>query len=1020
VPTDRWLRIQELYLRALELEESQRNAFLESACREDQSLRREVTSLLAQEKNAQRFLESPAIEVVGKMVASEIPPSHGGSNLLGATVSHYRILDKIGGGGMGVVYKAEDIRLHRFVALKFLPDQVARDPQWLGRFQREAQAASALNHPNICTVYDIGEYDGNAFIAMEFLDGRTLKHLIEGRPLQIAQLLPIGIQIADALEAAHASGIVHRDVKPANIFLLKNGTAKLLDFGIAKMTPDSRAERPRSEQVAAKQPQELTGTGVALGTAPYMSPEQVRREDLDRRSDLFSFGVVLYEMATGVQPFRGDNVGATSDAILYLSVASALQLNPKLPPGLAEIVAHALEKDRDERYQNAAEMANHLRKLERDLERGTRPPIGTELLAFWRRKPVRLAACVLFIGALAGSGFFYRSRRSHSLTELDTVVLSDFDNQTGDPVFDDALKQAFATDIAQSPFLNVLADRKISQTLQAMGRSSNQQVTPAVGREICQRVGAKALLGGAISSSGASYVIHLNAIACNSGDRLADVQVEAAGKQDVLKLLGKASSRLREKLGESLDSVEKFGTPIEATTTSLEALNQFSMALRIRIERGSAASIPFLKGAIELDPNFPMAYAILAGMYSNLGQHTLAVEYATKAYQLRDRGTRRESLRITATYFHMTGDLETAVSAYQQWIASYPRDIGAHVNLGVTFADLGQHEKALPEIQEALRLAPDGSSYSNLGWTYVNLNRFDEAKTAFDQALARGQDSADLRMQMYNLAFIRGDKAGMEQQGSWARQHPGTQDGLLSGLSDTEAYYGRLRKARELSQQAIDAALRGEEKEAAALWQMNAAVREAEVGNFEVARKGVAAAMALSQGRDLKIGAALVLATIGDPGARTITDELEKQYPTNTIVKVYWLPTIKALIEMHAGNASRALTELQTAAPYELGLTGTFFINYMYPAYVRGEAYLMSHNGPAAAAEFQNMLDHPGIVTNFVTGALAHLQMARAYGLAGDKKRARAAYQDFFQLWQNADTDTPILKVAKQEYGKLR
>lgn len=1020
MPTERWLRIQELYLHALELDESQRAAFLESTCRQDDSLRREVMSLLAQAKNAERFLESPALEVVGKMVATDILPSHSGSALVGANVSHYRIVDKLGGGGMGVVYKAEDTRLHRFVALKFLPDHVARDPKWLGRFQREAQAASALSHPNICTVYDIGEYDGNAFIAMEFLDGRNLKHLINGRPLPIAQLLPIGIQIADALEAAHASGIVHRDVKPANIFLLKNGNAKLLDFGIAKMSPDAAADHPASEQVQQKRPQDLTGTGIALGTAAYMSPEQVRREELDRRSDLFSFGVVLYEMATGVQPFQADNVDATSDAIQHRSVPSALQLNPKVPPKLAEIAAHALEKDRDKRYQSAAEMANHLRMLERNLERGARRPIGTKLLAVGRRKSVRLAACVLFIGGLVASGFFYRLRRSHSLTELDTVVLSDFDNQTGDPVFDDALKQAFATDIAQSPFLNVIADRKISQTLQAMGRSSNERITPAVGREICQRVGARALLGGAILNSGASYVIHLNAIACNSEDRLADVQVEAARKQDVLNFLGQASSRLREKLGESLDSVEKFGTPIEATTTSLEALNQFNMALRIRIEKGSAASIPFLKGAIELDPNFPMAYAILAGMYSNVGQHTLAVEYATKAYQLRDRGTRRESMRITATYFYMTGELERAVGAYQQWIASYPRDIGAHVNLGVTYADLGQHEKALPQIQEALRLAPDGSSYSNLGWTYINLNRFDEAKTAFDQALARGQDSADLRMEMYNLAFIRGDKAGMEQQARWAAQHPATQDGLLSGLSDTEAYYGRLRKARDLSERAVEAALRGEEKEAAALWQMNAAIREAEVGNAEIARRGVAAALVYSQGRDVKIGAALALAKIGDPGARTMIDELEKQYPTNTIVKVYWLPTVNALIDMHAGTASKAIADLQAAAPYELGLTGTFFINYMYPAYVRGEAFLMEHNGPAAAAEFQKMLDHPGIVTNFVTGSLAHLQIARAYSSIGNKSAAKAQYEDFLQLWKDADADTPVLKAAKKEYAKLR
>jgi len=634
------------------------------------------------------------------------------------------------------------------------------------------------------------------------------------------------------------------------------------------------------------------------------------------------------------------------------------------------------------------------------------------------------AAVVLVAVAIAGA-FYLRSRSATPttkvtpLTEKDTVVLADFDNKTGDTVFDDALKQALGVELEQSPFLNVLSDRKVSETLRMMGRPTNERITVDVGRELCLRTGSKALLGGAISSLGSHYLLAVNAVACNSGDTLAKEQVDAASKEDVLKALSRAATSLRAKLGESLPSVQKFDVPIEATTFSLEALKNYSMGITVGREKGDAPSIPFLKRAIELDPNFPMAYAGLSVRYGNLGQPSLALEYATKAYGLRDRVTEREKLRISATYFRATGELEKESQTYELWIANYPRDFVPHGNLGTIYSSIGQNEKALAEYQEGVRLAPDNVvGYGNLGSTYFGLNRLDEAKATFDQAMARKLDDGGLRVGMYSLAFLRGDSAQMEQQVAWGAGKPGDEDLLLSAQSDTEAYYGRLSKARDFSRRAVDSAVRADSKEAAALWQANAALREAELGDTASAKQGVTAALALSPGRDVKEVAALALARIGDtPQATALVGELQKSYASNALLKLYWLPTINAAIELSKGNSSQVLVYLEAAAPYELQSATT--INYLYPAYVRGQAYLLAHNGTAAVAEFQKLLDHRGIVLNFVTGALAHLQLGRAYAMAGDAAKAKSAYQDFFALWKDADPDIPILKEAKAEYAKL-
>ncbi len=1042
---EKWEQVKELFALALEQEPAERSRFLRQACAGDDRLRVEVESLLSSFDGADTFLEDcPAADLFTKQSRA----------IAGKKIGAYRIVREIGRGGMAVVYLGErdDQSYRKQVAIKMVKPGIDTE-QILQRFRNERQTLAALDHSNIVKLLDGGSTeDGLPYLVMEYVEGLPIDQYCDLHTLSIDERLPLFRQVCSAVQYAHENLVIHRDLKPGNILIAKGGVPRLLDFGIAKLLNPGLSQVPLA-----------TLTNWRPMTPEYASPEQIRGRAITTAADVYSLGVLLFELLTGHRPYRGavgqsllemerlvcetepekpsvvvsrmeekisaDGAAPTIVAPELVSTQRGLrptELRRRLRGDLDTIVLKAIRKEPERRYSSVEEFS-------KDIERYL---TGMPVLArkstiayrggrFLRRHKESLATALtllILVATLVGTSQFLFQHPNPKLTDKDTVVLTDFTNTTGDAVFDETLKQALAVQLGQSPFLNIISEQKLAEALRLMGRQPSDRVSREVARQLCVRTGSKAIVSGSISNLGEEYVIAVSAVGCTSGDTLAQEQQEAGTKQEVLKALGKAASSLRGKLGESLASIQKFDVPLEATTASLEALKAFSMGAAIGGTKGDAESIPFLKRAIELDPNLALAYLYLGNAYGNLGQEKLHTENIKKAYALSARVSERERYKISALYFWLSGDLEQVRQLFEMWGRSYPKEVTPPADLAVIGVSLGQYEKAVTYTLDALRLEPNRTvAYSNLAQCYLALNRLDDAKKAIEQARSRTLETDFLHLPEYELAFLKGDAAEMERQLAWAAGKPQMEDLLLSFQSDTEAYYGRLAKARDFSRRAVDAAVRDNSKENAALWRVNAALREGEFGNTAAAKRDVARALTLAPGRtDVRLFAALTLARIGETArAKQLVKELERDHPSDTLLKRYWLPTIQAALEVNRNNSSQALSLLEPAVPYELATPSELQIGTLFPVYVRGQAQLMAHNGAAAAKEFLKFEDHRGVTVNFPLGALAQLGLARAYALAGDTTKAKTAYQYFFTLWKDADPDIPILKNAKAEYAKL-
>ena len=968
----------------------------------------------------------------------------------GTRLGPYEILAAIGAGGMGEVYLARDTRLERNVAIKLLPAEFTTNAVRVRRFEREAKAASALNHPNIITIYEIGKADRSHYIAAEYIEGATLRQHTAGRRMSLRETLDVAIQIASALSAAHKAGIIHRDIKPDNVMLRPDGYVKVVDFGLVKLA-EKEMLAVGSETSTL---QNTTEPGSVMGTVRYMSPEQARGKPVDSRTDIFSLGVMLYEMITGHSPFEGESIADILAAILHKDPSPLASYSPDVPGELQIVVSNALQKESDERYQTMDELLADLKNLRDELQvqsklessavresiskrpgRGTqtftaeatqttvaesvgispRVTLSLDYILFEIRSHKRAAIVTLAVLIIAGTAAFFYFNRKPVLTEQDTILLADFVNTTGDPIFDGTLKQGLAVQLGQSPFLHLFADVRVRQTLRLMGRSQDERVTAEIGREICERQGLKALIVGEIAPLGSHYVISLEAANGRTGEVLAREQSEAESKEQVLKALSRAASHLREKLGESLGSIQKFDAPLEVTTSSLEALKAFSLGLEQTQSGKFLEAIPFYKRAIELDPKFAYAYGTLAVNYYNTRQPKLAAEYAETAFALRDRMSELEKLRITSFYYaFVTGEVDKGIETVELYKRTYPRDERGPLNLSDRYGMIGQFEKSVAEGQQALALNPNNAiAYWNLADSLNHLSRFSEAKEICEQAIAQKLDTIALHYFLYQIAFAGGDASAMQQQLTWAS---GRLDAYmaLDWQNASAAFAGRWRRAQDFSRRSIDLAERSDAKEVAARYAAEAALRGAVFGQCAQTRAAVAQSMTLERNQVSLTRSALALALCGEVSqAQSLIEELAKRYPRDTLVNRLWLLAIRAALELQRHNPTEAIQSLEAARRYEAAAE-------FWPQYVRGQAYLSMKSGSEAAAEFQKILDHRGEATLSALYPLAHLGLARASALTGDVEKCRKEYQDFFALWKDADADLQVLTEAKKQYDSLK
>jgi eukaryotic-like serine/threonine-protein kinase len=953
---DRFRQIEALFHSAREASGDARVALLAQT---DPELRREVESLLAREND--RMILDPSGPLPDDLTFLRA----------GTVLGPYQIESKLGEGGMGEVFRAVDTRLGRPVAIKVIHEQ------FNSRFEREARAISSLNHPNICTLYDIGPN----YLVMELIEGETIAARLKNGPLPLDLALRYAAQIAGALATAHERGIVHRDLKPGNVMITNSGV-KVLDFGLATL---EGAET-------------LTGSRMVMGTPAYMAPEQREGKPADARTDIYSFGCVLYEMLTGTR--------ATPER------------KPVSSRTLEKIVARCLATDPAKRWQSTAE-------LERALE--ATPPIEGNRVRMSAAAAIAAAVVVSIVVALLATGHLF-FRQSPKLTDKDTIVLADFTNKTGDPVFDDTLRQGLEVQLEQSPFLSLVSAERIQKALSLMGRPADTRLTPQLAREVCQRTGGAAVLEGSIAPIGNQFVLGLRATNCGTGDVLDEEQEQAQGKEGVLNALSRMASKFRRRAGEALATINKHSTPLEeATTPSLEALKAYSMATKVNLTSESAAALPFYQRAVEIDPEFAIAFAYLGLSYSNLGESVRSLESTKKAYQLRDRASDLERFFIDFTYHRqVTGNLEKALQTLELWAETYPRDPIAHGLIGgFSTAGTARYEKMIEESKIAIGLNPDlVYPWSSLAGGYFCLDRFAEARTTLEQAAGRKVEAPQFSIFRYKLAFIRGDQAEMDRQVALAKGKRGAEDPMSHSEALVLARAGQLQAARRLSRRAVDLTRQSGRSEAAATYEAGAAVWEAFYGNVPEARRSAMAALDLSKGRDVQYAVAFALALTEDfARSQTLADDLDKRFPDDTSVQYNYLPALRAMFALKQGETRKAVQLLQSAAPYELAQPGiSFFVGFfgaLYPAYVRGVAYLATHESTEAAAEFQKILDHPGIVFADPAGAMARLQIARAWALAGNNIKAKAAYQDFLTLWKDADADVPLLKQAKAEFARL-